>query len=139
MKGGTLADIIQAYRLNADVVAWDEFHLESGVNYIVNSDPSDRSGRHWMCVYNCGQLEFFDPLGYGPEQYLLDQKLPSTILCNNTPVQGPRSELCGEICIFYLYFRCLDYTMDTIVKQLDNAFMSNDEIVYRFVNKLLKI
>src|SRR5438128_1093615 len=42
------------------------------VAYIINSDPSNKPGQHWLAVYKesqDGALEFFDSYGQHPSNY----------------------------------------------------------------------
>ena len=54
MEVGTLAELVQNYTLNADIVAWDEFQMKEGVNYIINSDPSIKPRRCWIFIRTVG-------------------------------------------------------------------------------------
>ena len=38
---------------------------------VLNTDPSNRPGEHWVCFYfpEIGPAEFFDSLGHSPEYY----------------------------------------------------------------------
>jgi hypothetical protein len=138
MRSKQLRNLIAKYNLHAKVISSDQLLITGTEHYIVNSDPSNMPGRHWMCIFNSNPVEFFDPLGYNPSHYGFEDKLSKYFVYNNIRLQGSSSLLCGEFCIFYLYFRRKGFVMDDIIHYLHNSFIENDSIVGAFVNKLIK-
>ena len=52
---------------------------------------------------------------------------------NSKPVQGSDSELCGLFCVFFLYYRCYGYSMNSVVDcLLMDDVITNDFIVSLF-------
>ena len=105
------------------------------VFYIVNTDTSDKSGKHWIVIYNGKYTEYFDPLAESPnriiEQYL--SRISQNGYLRISPVQGQQSRNCGQFCLYYCYYRVRNFSMDCIVNSLTLDFAMNDYIVDQFV------
>ncbi len=105
--------------------------------YIVNTDTSYYSGKHWVAFYfpTNGPPEFFDPLGHSPDYY--HRRFRNVLLINGPQyiyncrrLQGPESVYCGQFCLYYGYRRCRGMSMRTIVNEFSSTnFALNDEIV----------
>lgn len=84
---------------------------------IVNSDPSDKPGTHWVAFFmnksqqiedNRPILEFFDSYGLPPSTYSFDHISSAfNVLSNKYSLQSYSSTVCGHYCLFYLYLRSL--------------------------------
>lgn len=123
-------------------------HLENGQGIIVNTaerPTCEQDGNmcrpvcgHWVVVYKINDvLEFFDPLGKTPKYWskyfdFYVKNLPKFVLAaGNEHLQSPDSKLCGEYCIYYLYMRCCNESMENIIKGLRD--IKNNEIRDMFV------
>ena len=87
---------------------------------IVNTDPSNKPGSHWLAIYYYvnGEAEFFDSYGLNPNFYGLDNYLNKTSLnwtYNKKQIQSFYSNLCGYYCFFYLMFKCRGYSLDDMI------------------------
>lgn len=105
---------------------------------IFNTDPSTKSGTHWIAYYisGDGQSELFDPLGKpiahneifefvkrnGPPGW------PSTV-CNSIAYQSDSSSKCGQFCIFYLKRRLRGSSICEIYASLSQDADVNESIV----------
>ena len=74
---------------------------------ILNTDTRNLQGKHWIAVYVCHKKGYvFDPLGYSPplqlQQWLNKQGI--CWICNTPQLQPMLSVLCGNYCIYFLYF-----------------------------------
>ena len=107
--------------------------------YIVNQDTSDKAGSHWIVVFlieNKDELtEYFDPLGKKPDtdfkNYLTIQS--DRYLYNEQRCQNYMSNLCGQYCLLYCYFRARGHTMQSILNMFEkNNLFYNDHLVYYF-------
>ena len=69
---------------------------------ILNTDPKDKPGTHWLALYvqTDGRIEFFDSFGLSPVTYSLDSLDPLHLLYS---FQSPTSFVCGHYCIVYIY------------------------------------
>jgi hypothetical protein len=90
---------------------------------VMNLDPHDRSGSHWVCLYiENGKGEYFDSYGYSPVDVnfvnFLNRNCPSWKF-NDKEFQALDSDVCGHYCIWYLSERARGLTMDEIKNQFD--------------------
>jgi hypothetical protein len=116
-----------------------------GWSCIVNSDPADKKGEHWLSCYVSKErhLEFFDSLAFPKmlENNIYFKNFFSlfdSIERNQGMLQSPFSEICGLVTIMYLYYRCnRKMSMKEIVlkKFTDNVF-ENECIVLEFISHL---
>ena len=104
---------------------------------LVNTDPSHRPGRHWVCMYvdNDGYGEYFDSFGDPPtanfERYL--NRHCSSWKCNRGQLQSVISRFCGHYCIYYCMLRSRGVDMCKIVSSFSTDTALNDVLVRRFV------
>ena len=94
--------------------------LNQGSFMIVNTDPVQSEGTHWLALYcpieNGGDvIEVFDSYGFKLEtypivkQFLVDRCHPLLVkTIEGVPVQDEKSDTCGPHCIFYLAKRILE-------------------------------
>ena len=110
--------------------------------FIVNVDPSDKPGTHWIAVYltSDGKGEFFDSYGQSPEFYNRNFKTflqdhNSAFTWNEKPLQSPWSRVCGQYSLFYALHRSRNIPMSTIVSMFTNHKEWNDTLVRDFIRK----
>lgn len=98
---------------------------------IVNTDPKDRPGRHWLAFYfeSEDNVEFLDSYGHAPEYFGF-----RATLYNTKRLQSSTSDVCGQYCLYYLLHRCRGVSMRTIVKQFDGNYEDNDAFVDSFIS-----
>ena len=83
-----------------------------------------------------GELaEYFDPLGKDPDtdfqNYLTLQS--KGYMFNTQRCQNYMSNLCGQYCLFYCYFRARGRGMGTIFNIFDKSNLYyNDQLVFHF-------
>jgi len=95
---------------------------------ISNTDPSDKPGRHWICIYiKDGRGEFFDSFGRRPsvvfERYL--NRHCSFWTFNQRQLQSVVSKFCGHYCIYMLRSRGVD------MRKIVSSFTSDTGLVHR--------
>ena len=104
--------------------------------YIVNQDTSDKTGSHWIVVFNKDSewSEYYDPLGKHPADYftLYLTSQSKNYKYNMKRCQSYWSNLCGQYCLFFCYFRSRGYSMEAILDMFDKDLVYNDLIVYLF-------
>nr|DAC81382.1 TPA_asm: adenain [Parasteatoda house spider adintovirus] len=111
--------------------------------FVVNTDPHYKSGTHWMAFYvnSPNSAEFFDSYGHSPNffnRYISNYfKNYSHVTYNDVSLQSDSTAVCGQYCIYYLYFRCRNRSMKFIIDSLQLNSMQNDKRVYNFVKKKL--
>lgn len=96
---------------------------------IVNTDPSDKPGKHWLLFFFDRQtktMEMFDSLGRTVEQY--SQSIQDYVAVRALKIkyvtermQPPNSPLCGHYCLYYAYVRCSGQYMENIIKEMPSA------------------
>lgn len=112
---------------------------------IVNTDPSDQPGQHWVAIYVSkeGSLEYFDSFGFYP---FIDSF--KTFINNNCSdgsfnakrLQSETSMVCGLYCIYFLVHRARNISLKQILSKFDaKDYCSNDTIVCQFVNKYFNV
>ena len=105
--------------------------------YIVNHDTSEKAGSHWIVLFvqNEAITEYFDPLGNIPDKYIANYMMvqSKTFMYNVKRCQNFRSNLCGQYCLFYCYFRSRGYLMQDILSMFNEKDLEyNDQLVYYF-------
>ena len=95
--------------------------------YVANVDRSNMPGSHWIAFWFASPShgEFFDSLGQRPETYTFSfvsflARNSSKWTCNHRTVQSAFSNVCGHICIYYIFYRCRIMSMSTIICTIYN-------------------
>lgn len=120
-------------------------HLPYSVNklpccFVVNTDPSWKSGTHWLALYidENRKVEFFDSYGQKLESYpflySFVQRVSTEWKFNNKQLQGSLSSTCGQFCIYFLFWRTRGIRFDKILKSFATSVDTNDILVTSFVN-----
>ena len=88
--------------------------IKSG-SFIVNYDPHNRPGSHWVAarITPHGEAQYFDSFGLPPDagdlilrestnftKYLLDRS--KKLIYNRFPLQNIRDEVCGRYAVFFI-------------------------------------
>lgn len=111
----------------------DIYKLPSAL--IVNLDNSDKPGTHWIAIFfdKIGKCEYFDSYGRKPPIEILNYvgKQTNRYTFNNKCIQDLWSISCGQMCLYYLIWRCRGISF----KQIINS-MFNDEFITGFVDCL---
>ena len=108
---------------------------------VCNTDPHDQPGKHWIAMYVDGNSrgEYFDSLGEPPptlfKNYL--NRTCASWITNSRQLQSAASRFCGQYCVFYYLFRCLDYSLIAIDSCFSNDTGLNGVFVHTIVCKLL--
>jgi hypothetical protein len=142
------AIISKDIRLNPqllDVFAADElpYQIPVGSLAIANCCNREDPGQHWVaiCQETSNRLEMFDSYGFGPSIYNLENKLPvsNVVVYNTNQLQSIHSDVCGQYCLYYCYFKSRGYAMSDIVSIFSNDVISNDYYVYNSVYHLFNL
>ncbi|GFT55788.1 uncharacterized protein NPIL_248631 [Nephila pilipes] len=78
---------------------------------VVNTDPHDKEGSHWLAMYIQEEktIELFDSYGLPPSVYEphISQyaKLFPNVISNEISLQSLSSNVCGQYCVLYLLKR----------------------------------
>uniref|UniRef100_A0A915CLR9 Netrin receptor UNC5 n=1 Tax=Ditylenchus dipsaci TaxID=166011 RepID=A0A915CLR9_9BILA len=78
---------------------------------VVNTDPSQKDGTHWVAVYvvSADQVEYYDSFGVWPSiSTLIDDFLHifTRRLYSSEILQSPLSSSCGKHAVYFIYRRC---------------------------------
>ena len=87
---------------------------------VVNTDPADKPGQHWVAIYITreGVGEYFDSYGRPPNLPQIQQvfqKNVNDVIYNTRHLQGTFSTVCGQYVIFFLLHRCRELRIDKII------------------------
>ena len=105
--------------------------------FIVNSEPSDQPGDHWLAFWvNEDSVEFFDT--YGRTPYMFDNAFSAFLggrkcFYNSVGLEGIFSKTCGQFSIYYICLRCLGFSFDEILNSFSSNVIVNDKFVKKFV------
>ena len=111
-----------------------------GKLYVVNTQPSSHPGLHWIVINNKSNtsIEFWDSLGQHPQKYgkyFMQYFNELDYLYNTRRLQG-WERTCGHFCLFYAFYRCREYSMETIVNNFTLDIACNDIVVLNFVQNV---
>ena len=110
--------------------------------YVINSDPSNKPGEHWIAVYfdKKGRGEYFDSYGLPPHVLQLDSYMncysSTDWIYNKKPLQALFSSVCGHYCVYFILFRCRGKSLHRIVHNFSSNLTENDRCVTRFIQSL---
>ena len=84
---------------------------------IINTDPKNRPGTHWLALYAplAGGIELFDSFGLSPKIYSLNGLDPFHL---SFALQSPSTSACGHYCIVYIYLCSHNHSYSDIVNLL---------------------
>ena len=105
--------------------------------FIVNSEPSDQPGDHWLAFWvNKDSVEFFDT--YGRTPYMFDNAFTVFLrgrkcFYNSVVLEGIFSKTCGQFSIYYICLRCFGFSFDEISNSFSSNVIVNDKFVKKFV------
>lgn len=114
---------------------------EDGYCMIVNTDPSNLAGQHWLAVYINAKTklgEVFDSFGRIPpltlQRWLVKHCRHWTY--SSRFVQGPITLLCGAYCIFILHKKCTtQLPMNELVDiEFVSMVLNNDDKMIKFLS-----
>jgi len=107
--------------------------------FIANTDSRNETGTHWLAFYfdENKNAEFFDSYGLAPTYYGLSEYLNETSNSwnyNSKRIQSFFSEYCGQICLFYCYFKSRNFSLNYIQSIFSNDYEKNEKIILKFLN-----
>lgn len=125
------------------VFASDQLPVDVPYNktlYIANTDPAHKEGEHWVLFqfnHESRTCIYFDSMGFVPlveDFYTFIFNNANKMKENTRPLQGPRSDVCGEYCVFFGIHLCRGRSMDSILSMFDLDKRFNDLMVKDYVN-----
>ena len=110
---------------------------------IVNTDPSHKPGKHWVCFFfpESGPAEFFDSLGHAPEHYY--QNFRNLLIATGPEYQYSTKQLqdaesphCGAYCLYYLVHRKNGTDYRNILARFGENLKLNDARVVEWLESV---
>ena len=110
-------------------------HTDEGM--IINTEPHNSDGEHWIAVYNVNNyIEVFDSFG----QMSSKGHINFASIARNKPLRFNRMSIqctdslfCGYYCIFYLYCKVHNMSFDSFLNVFQKSCKLNDAYVLSFV------
>ncbi len=149
MNGYEIENILKQYTITKNIfrgvfsadtlppIKHDEIYPCS---FISNTDPSDKPGQHWVAYYfeSKDKLpEYFCSFGLPPLIQDLINFIPTQIFkFSNKCLQNMTSAYCGYYAIYYILFRCHNFSYDSILKHFTKNTKMNDKYIDIFFDKL---
>ena len=86
---------------------------------VVNTDPTDKPGAHWLAFFASATkpLEMFDSYGLPPDMHSLAHLAPR-IYSSSYSYQSLDSSVCGHYCLFFFFNRTHGLSYSTIEHML---------------------
>lgn len=112
--------------------------------FIVNTDPSFKSGSHWVSFHfpKFGSPEFFDSYGRSPSNENFKKIIsmyPPKFKFNTHRLQGDFSMCCGHYCCLFAYYRKNNVSLRDFTNNFSRySFDHNDSLVTKMYSKLFK-
>lgn len=105
---------------------------------VVNTDPDYKEGSHWIAIFidKFRNGEYFDSYGLPPfvahhKRFLRTNC--KTFVFNTQEMQSLNSDVCGQYCLLYLYFRAHGRSLVDFQRIFCSDSIKNDSIlVYNF-------
>ena len=118
-----LIDDEYASALTPRVLARDQFAPRSRADgvFVVNTDPSDLPGQHWLAISIRGdEVSFFDTYGRALSSFpdlgrVIDAR---TIVSNSVCVQGLDTNVCGDYCVYVCCLLARGWSLPDVVVAL---------------------
>ena len=112
---------------------------------IVNFDHSGQVGSHWIALrIDKRKIEIFDPLGFNAKRW---PKIPLQLIdflhkfslhrkvCISREIQPTYSTLCGFYCIYFIYCRHYNTSLNC-TNNFSKNLIKNDDILINLFNKI---
>ena len=101
------------------------------IAYIVNTDPADKPGKHWVAFYlTKNTVYYFDPYGIPPIGFHKILHARKNVLYFGQRLQG-MGRMCGHYCLYFI----LAMRTDRSFQIFGDDYNANDRIVKRFVER----
>ena len=119
---------------------------EGPTAYIVNTDPHDEPGKHWIAIWTEGNVsEIMDSYGLSLEVYGTTDPLLEWLsrhfkyqLHNGQSLQSLFSQSCGDYALMYLIDRAEGRSMQQFLNRFNkNDYVNNDRKVGQMMKRLI--
>ena len=108
---------------------------------ILNLDPSYRSGSHWisLCIDIDGVGFYMDTFGRIPANTNIITQYCSNWEFNDKQIQPNSSLLCGEYCLYFIYWWSRGREGKDILKDFSTDLYYNDQLIKTFCKSIFPI
>lgn len=115
--------------------------FERPCGYVVNSDESDKPGKHWLAFFfpQDGPPEYFDSYGLPPSKTAFLKFLKTAYQYNPRWIQSVSSAVCGQYVIFFLLKRSENISFKDIVDMFTEDTIANDVLVNKIIEKTFSV
>lgn len=112
--------------------------------YVINTDPSNKPGEHWVAVYfdGKGNAEYFDSFGFPPSfvpsinRFIVQNSFK--LKFNKRLLQELTSAVCGYYVIYFIMMKSRGATMTRLLAAFNPTQLRiNDQRVFRLVKLFL--
>ena len=119
---------------------------EGPTAYIVNTDPHDKPGMHWIALWTEGNVcEIMDSYAIPLEVYCTTQPLQEWLNCNfkyrvhnGKSLQSLFSQSCGIYALIYLIYHAQGRSMNEFLNLFEtNDYVNNDHKVGMWLERLI--
>ena len=149
MNNHQLATILQSNNLTKKyfqgVYALDTLPSQKDLKYpfaiICNTAVISHPGKHWVAIF-CNKStdipEYFDSYGLQPNQ-TFKIFLGKRFLYQTKHIQQIASSICGEYCLYFIYHKCLSYSLKNIIAPFTKNQYKNDKYVIKIICKIFRV
>ena len=99
------------------------FPLPKRSCFVINTDPSDKPGEHWLALFVFDDVEFFDSYAYSPRFYGFTFNAISALKHSAQSLQG---NTCGDHCVMFLIRRSHGHSLSRIRSCYSRDLIAND-------------
>lgn len=146
MEGKLIENVLRHYLddHNTGVFPRDRIRItRAPTAYVLNTDPHNKKGEHWVAVYiNERKVgHYFDSYGLPPyhEEFIIFlQNYCKHWIYSDQNIQGFKEKTCGHFCIFFLIHMSEGWSMEQIIKVFNSDFDKNNKIVKSFARDIIK-
>lgn len=132
---------INSYSYFGGLFAKDQLKFKfpnRNIFYICNTDFYKNKGKHWVVIFiqkNSSYIEYFDSLGKKPLNEFIKFMSQDNrkILYNTKRLQSKLSAACAYYCLYYIYLRIRGISLNSIINNLTNDTLKNENYVIDFV------
>ena len=129
----TIRKLLKTFKCFKGVYPCDQlpYSCELPLNIIVNTDPSNMPGQHWVCICidKRGKGEYFDSFGLPPFKEEISNFLEYRCFMwsyNRIPIQNIASITCGNYCVLYIIYRCQSLNIKLFYSNFNENTLNND-------------
>lgn len=140
MNSNQIRDSLKDYKDFIGVYPCDRLpRLKWGQAMIVNTDPHNRPGQHWVALHKTklGCLEYFDSFGLPPlvpqiRKYI-NLSSHNSFTYSSVQLQHETGQTCGNYCIVFVKHRLLKLPFSSLLAHFTTSLEGNDTKVHRAI------